>query len=137
VAELCFLTARAGAYEAIPTLTVLAERESDRQTPVSGRETVYSRAVKSLAGLLTNLDTEHQQALNRNRHRKLFVGALETSGCELPALTVLIGLQLGTEAEFRAKLPEWFARNDSALRASLALSHGSKRAAASGALFAD
>ena len=129
VAELCFLTARAGAYDAIPALTVLVEREHQRQTPVSGRETLYSGALESLGGLLANLDTEHRHLLNRNRHRSLFVGALDTPGCVLPALTVLIGLKLGTEAEFRSMLPEWFARNEAALRASLTISFGSKSAA--------
>ena len=59
LAELCFVAARIGAFQAIPSLTALAEREERLRTALPGNETLYERALECLGGLLAALPQEY------------------------------------------------------------------------------
>jgi hypothetical protein len=123
-AELCFVAARIGAFQAIPPLTALAEREETLRTMLPGSETLYERALECLGGLLAALPGEYRQYLEEERHRGLFFRALQAPGCELCALTILVGLWPASAGEFRRSLPARYPLQEESLQAALRITFG-------------
>lgn len=100
ISELCYLSARVGADKAVDSLRVLAERPDAVVAAIPGGGDLHLRALRSLVGLI---------GLHRDRHctdtyRRFLLACLAHPGCELLALTALIGLWPEDRAEFESKV---------------------------------
>jgi hypothetical protein len=91
LSELCYLSARIGALDALESLRALSSREDAAvPTPASG-EDLRLRALRCMVGLLGS----HPDRSDRDRYREVLERCLDVPGYELIALTGLVGLWPG------------------------------------------
>lgn len=114
IGELCYLSARIGASDAIEPLTVLVERKETSSFTVRTGEDLRLRALRSLVGLLAS----NRQRVDTQRHRRLFEECLRLPRYKKMALTGLVGLWPELKDEFVRDLSGDEAR---ALKTSLAI----------------
>ena len=112
--ELCYLSARIRAWQAIDGLTKLARRE-DATAPVLPNEDLRQRALSCLLTLLVADPTRM-----RPEHKTLFENRLKTPGCEMMALTALIGLWHENPEALTGQLSRGYRLDPSLLRDELA-----------------
>jgi len=111
--ELCYLAARIGSLESVPALRTLVEHHEAPLAMVQTGENLRVRALRCLVGLLGSAPA------SRDEFQGFFERFLTEPGCELVALTGLLGLWPESRSEILSRLPAGFHLDETLLKASL------------------